>query len=58
MRQVLARLDSYVIETNSISDPTGEGENLLEPAVNHWATKPTEFHQSLVSLVHNSPDAV
>ncbi|MDE0934829.1 MAG: EAL domain-containing protein [Mariniblastus sp.] len=58
MRQVLARLDSYVIETNSTSEPTGQGENLLEPALDNWATNPTELHQSLVSLVHNSPDAV
>ncbi|MDA7902431.1 EAL domain-containing protein [Mariniblastus sp.] len=58
MREVLARLDSYVSETHLIPSPSSEDANLLEHTADNRVTNASAFHHSLVSLVHNSPDAV
>lgn len=58
MREVLARLDSYVSETNLIPHSASQDGALLEQAADNRVTNASAFHHSLMSLVHNSPDAV
>ncbi len=58
MREVLARLDSYVSETNLIHDSANQDAPLLEQTSDNRVTSASAFHHSLMSLVHNSPDAV
>ena len=60
MRQVLARLDSYVSEADFIPSSKNDSAILLKHATENRVTvaNGSAFHHSLMSLVHNSPDAV
>ncbi len=60
MRQVLARLDSYVSEADFIPSSKNDSAILLKHAAENRVTvaNGSAFHHSLMSLVHNSPDAV
>ena len=58
MRQVLARLDSYVSETDLLPSPVNDDATFLGQSADNRVTNASAFHHSLMSLVHNSPDAV